>query len=138
MDNGPQHFLGPQELDDRNAPPATVVIFGASGDLTRRKLIPAIANLARHKRIGQQFAVVGVARTAMDDDQFQQTVLGDRGRDLPQLVGAFRYVPGGYDDPDTYYRLAAVLEEVDQQRGTAGNRVFYLSTPAQAFPQVIA
>ncbi len=131
MDNGPQY------LDDRNAPPATVVIFGASGDLTRRKLVPAIENLARHKRLGAHFAVVGVARTPMDDGQFVEAVLSGRDlSDLPQLADAFRYVSGGYDDPATYHRLAAVLADLDERRGTAGNRVFYLSTPAQAFPQV--
>ncbi|HEX8626581.1 MAG TPA: glucose-6-phosphate dehydrogenase [Catenuloplanes sp.] len=132
MDNGPQY------LDDRNAPPATVVIFGASGDLTRRKLIPAVGNLARHKRLSPQFAVVGVARTPMTDEEFQRSALGDQTlADTPPLAGGFRYLPGGYDDPDTYRRLGALLDELDEQRGTAGNRVFYLSTPPQAFPQVI-
>ena len=64
MDNAPQM------VQDRNAPPATLVIFGASGDLTRRKLIPAVESLARHNRLTGHFAVVGVARTHMDDDTF--------------------------------------------------------------------
>jgi glucose-6-phosphate 1-dehydrogenase len=128
----------PQLAQDRNAPPATLVIFGASGDLTRRKLIPAVESLARHHRLTGQFAVVGVARTAMDDETFLDSVLGERGlTDMPQLRGAFRYVSGGYDDPETYKNLAAVLDELDVQRGTAGNRLFYLSTPAQAFRPVI-
>src|SRR3712207_2834371 len=107
----------PQFPEERNAPPATLVIFGASGDLTRRKLIPAVTNLARHGRLPQQFAVVGVARTAMDDEAFRRTVLGDRGlQDMPQLDGGFRYVSGGYDDAETYKRLAAVLDELDERR----------------------
>jgi glucose-6-phosphate 1-dehydrogenase len=127
-----------QESDNRHAPPATVVIFGASGDLTRRKLIPAIESLARHNRLTERFAVVGVARTPMDDEQFIHNVLGERGLSgMPQLAGGIRYIAGGYDDPETYKNLTAVLDELDQRRGTAGNRVFYLSTPAEAFPLVI-
>jgi glucose-6-phosphate 1-dehydrogenase len=132
MDNAPQL------VQDRNAPPATLVIFGASGDLTRRKLIPAVQSLARHQRLTGHFAVVGVARTPMDDATFLDAVLGDGGlSDMPQLKGGFRYVSGGYDDPETYKNLTAVLDELDEQRGTAGNRLFYLSTPAEAFKPVI-
>ena len=132
MDNAPQL------VQDRNAPPATLVIFGASGDLTRRKLIPAVESLARNHRLTGQFAVVGVARTPMDDAAFLDSVLGERGLSrMPQLQGGFRYVSGGYDDPETYKQLAEVLDELDEQRGTAGNRLFYLSTPAQAFKPVI-
>ena len=58
--------------DERNAPPSVVVIFGASGDLTRRKLVPALESLARAKRLPPQFAVVGVARTPMSDDDFRR------------------------------------------------------------------
>jgi len=87
-------------LDDRNAPPAVVVIFGASGDLTRRKLVPAVENLARHKLLPAQFAVVGVARTDMDDEGFRRAVLGGRGVSvMPELTEGFRYLSGGYDDP---------------------------------------
>jgi glucose-6-phosphate 1-dehydrogenase len=130
--------IGQQELDHRKAPPATVVIFGASGDLTRRKLVPALLSLARHGRLTERFAVVGVARTPMDDQQFVTSALNGSGlANAPQLEGAFRYVAGGYDDPETYKRLSEVLDELDTQRGTSGNRVFYLSTPAQAFPQVV-
>ena len=90
---------GLQENDHRNAPPATVVIFGASGDLTRRKLIPAIQSLARHGRLTDRFAIVGVARTPMDEQQFVTAVVD--GEVAEQLDGAFRYISGGYDDPET-------------------------------------
>ena len=131
--------IAPQYSDDRSAPPATLVIFGASGDLTRRKLVPAVANLARHRRLPHEFALVGVARTAMSDEEFQSAVLGGNGLgDLSQLEGGgLRYISGGYDDPETYKQLATVLDELDQQRGTSGNRLFYLSTPPQAFEPVI-
>jgi glucose-6-phosphate 1-dehydrogenase len=128
----------PQLIQERSAPPATLVIFGASGDLTRRKLLPAVENLARHGRLPDQFALVGVARTAMSDEQFAESALGGRSlSEKRQLAGGVRYVAGGYDDPDTYKRLAETLDELDASRGTSGNRLFYLSTPAGAFEPVI-
>src|SRR4051794_25256880 len=128
----------PQLAQDRNAPPATLVIFGASGDLTRRKLLPAVESLARHNRLPSEFALVGVARTPMADEDFATSALGGRGlRNMPGLEGGIRYVSGGYDDPETFKQLAELLDELDAQRGTAGNRLFYLSTPAEAFEPVI-
>ncbi|GAA1620937.1 glucose-6-phosphate dehydrogenase [Actinoplanes couchii] len=128
----------PQLIQERSAPPATLVIFGASGDLTRRKLLPAVDNLARHGRLPDQFALVGVARTPMSDEQFAESALGGKSLlDKRQLAGGVRYVAGGYDDPETYKRLAETLDELDAVRGTSGNRLFYLSTPAGAFEPVI-
>jgi len=127
-----------QLIQERSAPPATLVIFGASGDLTRRKLLPAVESLARHNRLPSEFALVGVARTAMEDAQFAESALGGRSlTDKPQLQGGIRYVSGGYDSPETYKRLGEVLDELDATRGTSGNRIFYLSTPAEAFEPVI-
>jgi glucose-6-phosphate 1-dehydrogenase len=128
----------PQITQERSAPPATLVIFGASGDLTRRKLLPAVESLARHGRLPNQFALVGVARTAMDDERFAESSLGDRAlTDRPQLAGGIRYVSGDYSSPETYKHLSEVLDGLDDARGTAGNRIFYLSTPAGAFEPVI-
>src|SRR3954471_12089901 len=124
MDNAPQL------TQDRSAPPATLVIFGASGDLTRRKLLPAVESLARHNRLPGEFALVGVARTPMADHEFDESALGNRSlADKAQLQGGLRYVSGVDDDPDTYKRLAETLDELDATRGTSGNRIFYLSTP---------
>jgi glucose-6-phosphate 1-dehydrogenase len=129
--------LPQQTADERNAPPAVLVIFGASGDLTRRKLIPAVASLARHHRLPREFAVVGVARTSMSDEDFAAKVLGDSAA-IPALAdGRARYLSGGYDDPDTYKRLSALLDDLDVQFGTGGSRLFYLSTPPEAFVPVI-
>jgi glucose-6-phosphate 1-dehydrogenase len=130
--------IAPQLTQERSAPPVTLVIFGASGDLTRRKLVPAVESLARHHRLPREFALVGVARTAMTDDEFVDKTLGDRGlRDMPQLQGGIRYVCGQYDNPETYKELSELLDRLDEQRGTAGNRLFYLSTPPEAFEPVI-
>jgi glucose-6-phosphate 1-dehydrogenase len=125
-----------QEPVERNAPPSVVVIFGASGDLTRRKLVPALESLARAKRLPPQFAVVGVGRTPMTDEDFRAKVL-DGGESVnPELTGGYRYLAGAYDDPDTYQRLSDLLDELDATRSTAGTRVFYLSTPPEAFAPI--
>ena len=128
----------PVVIDDRKAPPSVLVIFGASGDLTRRKLVPGLANLARNKRLPEEFAVVGVARSEMADEEFRQRVSQSADLSSPALLEGFRYVRGGYDDPATYHRLRDTLTELDRTRGTAGNRLFYLATPPQAFPQVVS
>ena len=121
---------------DRNAPPAVVVIFGASGDLTRRKLVPALESLARTGRLPDRFAVVGVARTPMTDEDFRAKALGG-GSVNPELTAGYRYLAGAYDDPETYRRLASLLEALDRDRGTSANRVFYLSTPPEAFEPIV-
>src|SRR4051812_48124023 len=131
---GSQMTAMPVDADERRAPPATLVIFGASGDLTARKLVPALKRLAYHKRLPDEFAVVGVARSPMTDEEFRAKL--SNGPD-DGLLQRFRYLAGGYDDPDTYARLSALLEELDAAAGTGGGRVFYLSTPAQAFEPVV-
>ena len=94
-----QVTAGQTVMDERKAPPAVVVVFGASGDLTARKLGPAVENLARHKRIPAKFGVVGVARTQMDPADFRSRMTGADGSVMPALNEGFRYVAGGYDDP---------------------------------------
>jgi len=123
--------------DERRAPPATFVIFGASGDLTARKLVPALRQLAEHKRLPDEFAVVGVGRSVLDDEEFRRRFADGRGASTPRLMEAFRYLSGGYDDPDTYSRLGDLLAELDRTAGTSGNRLFYLATPPQEFPHVV-
>jgi glucose-6-phosphate 1-dehydrogenase len=117
------------EPTPRKAPPAAVVIFGASGDLTQRKLLPALRSLQKQERLIDGLALIGVARSKMTDDEF-----GLLATDFPNA----HYVAGGYSDPDTYQRLAALLEELDAAGGTAGNHLFYLSTPPSAFADIIA
>src|SRR5829696_3006621 len=132
-----QAAAGQPVSEERKAPPAAVVIFGASGDLTARKLGPAVENLARHKRIPAEFGVVGVARTQMEPADFRSRMTGGDGSVMPALNEGFRYVAGGYDDPDTYSRLRETLDALDAERGTSGNRLFYLATPPEAFGPVI-
>ncbi len=133
---------------DRVSPPAVFVVFGASGDLTSRKLIPAIEALAIRRLLPAAFAVVGVARTPMSDVEFFERTRGlveqagggeDRAAHVwDALAGGFRYVAGAYGDPDTYLRLRAVLEELDADRGTSENRLYYLATPPATFPVIVA
>jgi glucose-6-phosphate 1-dehydrogenase len=132
---------------DKVAPPAVLVVFGASGDLTSRKLMPAIERLALRRLLPGGFSVVGVARTELTDDDFRERMraavekLGGGGDEAAPVwaafTGGFRFVAGDYGDPSTFDRLRQVLEELDRERGTGGNRVYYLATPPSTFPVVV-
>jgi glucose-6-phosphate 1-dehydrogenase len=123
----------------RKAPPLALVIFGASGDLTSRKLLPALAALAERHSLGRSFTVVGVARTPMDDIEFRKLAaraVEDPTPEWESLVRRFRYVAGDYSHPDTFADLGKVLSEVDQSLGTAGSRLYYLATVPDLFGEV--
>src|SRR5690242_1907303 len=122
---------------ERLSPPCALVIFGASGDLTARKLLPALERLSAAGALPPAVSLVGVARTPMSDDEFRaycrEKVPGEGNPRWSALTAEARYVHGGYDDPETYERLAAVLTECDHSPGVEGNRVYYLATPPQLF-----
>ena len=128
------------ELDRVDRPPAlALVVFGASGDLTARKLLPALAALHRHGALPDGFAVVGVARTEWSDDDFRRTAAEAGGADDPgwkEVVGRFRYVAGEYAHPDTFDKLQSVLGDLDAGAGTGGNRIYYLATVPDLFAEV--
>jgi glucose-6-phosphate 1-dehydrogenase len=125
-----------------DVPPCVLVIFGASGDLTERKLLPAIERLATYDRLPDDFALVGVARTEMTDAEFRERCAKAAARAEPpsrqwtDVLAAARYVSGNYDDPATYERLRSVLAHCDATRGTHGNRVYYLATPPKLFATI--
>ncbi len=122
--------------------PTTLVIFGASGDLTRRKLLPAVYKLSRGQRLPALFSVVGVSRDDMGDEGFR-TVLRDSLREFAgvqaddpvakSLARRIRYVGGEFADPALYQRLAATLQEID----SAGGALFYLAIPPGLYATVI-
>jgi glucose-6-phosphate 1-dehydrogenase len=129
------------------APPCVMVVFGASGDLSARKLLPALGQLALHGELPGAFALVGVARTAFDDEGFRafarEAMRGgdpspERDAVWRDLTSSFRYLPGEYDSDDTYERLTAVLDELDRTRGANGSRLYYLAVPPSTFPGVVA
>jgi glucose-6-phosphate 1-dehydrogenase len=124
---------------ERRAPPCILVVFGASGDLTSRKLMPALAQLADNRQLPAAFAVVGVARTELSDDDFRRRMLDAVEKPSAaweNLVSGFRYVAGDYADTATFEKLQRVLDEVDNARGTGGNRVYYLATIPSVFAEV--
>jgi glucose-6-phosphate 1-dehydrogenase len=134
-------------LEVRRAPdPCSLVIFGASGDLTKRKLFPALYSLAYRGLLPKSFAVVGVARTEESDDDFRDRMkesVQEFGRDpfrddvWDGLAEGMRYVPMDFDDEEREDRLAEALTELDEERGTRGNRVYYLAIPPSAFETVV-
>jgi len=130
-------------VEDRTGDACAVVIFGASGDLTRRKLMPALYNLAVSRSLPSGFAVVGVARRAKTNDQFRSEMregvssFSRRKPIDPALWSDFErgvsYVAGTFDDPKTYSDLRAHLEQLDSERGTRKNRLYYLAVPPAEF-----
>jgi glucose-6-phosphate 1-dehydrogenase len=128
------------------APPCVMVILGGAGDLTKRKLVPALHNLAKADLLRGEFAVIGVARADMTNEEFRQKV----GRALREFgVGAIDpalserlqqsiyYIPGEFSDPATYERLKIQLAGADSRHGSQGNRLFYLATGPQFFAPVV-
>src|SRR5437588_7682834 len=130
-----------------SAPPCALVIFGASGDLAQRKLIPAIYELAREKLLSEKFALVGYSRTPKSDDEYRKEcreAVQQFARSKPLDAGVWgrierniSYVAGDYGSAEDHARLAEHLTKVDRDAGTAGNRLFYLSTPPNTFEPII-
>jgi len=131
----------------RISPPCAVVIFGASGDLTSRKLVPALYDLSLAGLLPAELAVVGVARRPLRDAEFRDRLRDaaerhSRGAPLnprtwESFASSITYFSGDLADPATYQGLKRRLEEIDTQRGTAGNRLYYLATPPSFFPVIV-
>ncbi|HWM91492.1 MAG TPA: glucose-6-phosphate dehydrogenase [Thermoanaerobaculia bacterium] len=128
------------------APPCAMVIFGASGDLTKRKLIPAIHNLATQHLLPKDFAVVGVARSEMSDDDFRGKIrdemrefaTGELEDEVVEwLLPRLSYVTGELQDSSTYEKLRECLSEADEKWGTQGCYLFYLAVPPSQFAPVV-
>ncbi|MDQ6676054.1 MAG: glucose-6-phosphate dehydrogenase, partial [Acidobacteriota bacterium] len=127
---------------ERKTPECIAVIFGANGDLTKRKLLPALYRLAYERRLSPGFAVLGISRTPLSDDQFRGKMreavqrFAEHSEFDPALWDSFArglfYMPGDVADPACYSNLARRLAEIEALRQTGGNVLFYLSTqPSQ-------
>ncbi len=130
----------------RTPEPCVLTIFGASGDLTRRKLLPALYALAFRGLLPERFAVVGVARTPESDDDFRarmkdavQQFARDPFRDdaWESLAAGMHYVTADFGEAQGFDELAATLARLDEERGTRGNRLYYLAIPPGAFETVV-
>ncbi len=118
------------------APPVAMVIFGASGDLTSRKILPALARLADRGVLDDGFTLIGVARTPLSDDDFRNLVAEATPEGGPRwktLCQRFRYITGEYDHPNTFDLLKTCLDEADRVDRTQGNRLYYLATIPSVF-----
>lgn len=127
-----------------NVPACTLVIFGASGDLTQRKLVPALHSLNCDDLLPESIQVLGVSRTEMTDAEFRQHLkqgVVEHGRFEAQMWDRFAkrlyYMPGSYDEPETFQRLRDRLKQFDKEVGTQGNRLFYLAIPPFLYTEVI-
>ena len=122
-----------------------MVIFGASGDLTRRKLIPALYDLAARRRLPMGFAVVGLSRSPMSHEEFRdrlrEALEEQRGGVSDDVWESFSkgifYLAGDSKKPETYTELKSFLGELDEERGTQGNRMYYLSSSPSLFPTIV-
>jgi glucose-6-phosphate 1-dehydrogenase len=133
---------------ERRVPECAVVIFGANGDLTKRKLMPALYRLAYDRRLSAGFAVVGISRSPMSDEQFREKML-DSVKKFSEdteiqddvwraFATGLYYVAGDIADPALYQNVAAKLKQVELERQTGGNVLFYLSTqPSQYAPTAL-
>ena len=122
----------------RPADPCTLVIFGATGDLTRRKLMPSLVSLAAKGVLPQPFNIVGYAIEAWDNQRFRDELRGDTDPAHWQDFAAnLFYIPGDFRDPAGYARLREQLAQLDAQTGAPDNRLFYLATPPSFYGDIV-
>jgi glucose-6-phosphate 1-dehydrogenase len=123
-----------------------MVIFGGSGDLTKRKLIPALYNLAKENFLAKEFAVVGIARRPMTHETFRTQLTQDMKEFATGPVDSdlwhwfarrLYYLSGDAQDADTYRRLQELLAQIDQEHGTRGNHFYYLATAPEFFSLIV-
>ena len=135
---------GQPHLKEESAPPCTVIIFGALGDLSKRKLIPALYNLYGDKDLPEHFSILGFNRDQKDDLEFREihrksTEMYSRRKptEWESFGRKLHYVPGDFTRPEAYRSLKEKLEKVETEHDTKGNRIFYLATPAPYFPIIL-
>jgi glucose-6-phosphate 1-dehydrogenase len=132
---------------EQTAEPCTVIIFGASGDLTKRKLVPALYRLVQERLVPAEFGIVGLARTEMGDDEFRDKMkesvaqFSEAKRVDEEVWHSFArgiyYLPADIGNGGDYQKLGALLDRIDGERGTAGNRLFYLSVAPRFYAAAV-
>src|ERR687895_2372221 len=141
-----QNVLRDETRLPRVPEPGVMVIFGASGDLTARKLVPALYDLAAARRLPMEFAVVGISRTEMSHDEFRERLRdaldkhrsGQVSDDVWESFSrSIFYLAGDSKKPETYEELKDFLKELDAERGTEGNRIYYLSSSPSLFGAIV-
>ena len=145
-ENLPRHPFLQGLSKHRGAPPTAVVIFGASGDLTMRKLIPAVYNLAVDNLLPADFHLIGYGRKPIPDDEFR-TLAGQAVKEFSRremnpeiwgrVVSRTTYVAGAYDDRSAFDRLAKQLDDIERRLGREVQPLFYISTPPSVFDSVL-
>ncbi len=135
---------------DKHKPdPCAVVIFGATGDLAQRKILPTLAHLMHDHPTPESFCIVAFARRPLDDEQWRAMVLESLGKYMPEddrldeaaqqaFAQRLYYCQSNFDDPQGYKKLSDMLDRLDSERNTHGNRLFYLATPPDTDPGIIA
>ena len=139
-----------RDAQDRRLPriagPSGLVIFGVTGDLSRKKLMPAVYDLANRGLLPPGFSLIGFARREWQDEDFAKEVHDAvklhartqfREEVWQQLIQGMRFVQGDFDDDEAFETLKSTIEELDKEQGTGGNFAFYLSVPPKFFPKVV-
>jgi glucose-6-phosphate 1-dehydrogenase len=143
----PEEEKSSSSIYGTTAEPCSVILFGASGDLAKRKVIPAMYDLAQHNSLGERYAILGFARTQMTDESFRTTI-GEAAKTISEVgpidpakwndfSSNLYYSSGEYGDPNSYAKLAKRLAEIDAEKKLGGNRLFYLSTPPEVYPDIV-
>src|SRR5271165_2666956 len=129
------------------ADPCTVVLFGASGDLAKRKVLPAMYDLVQHNALGERYAIVGFARTEMSNETFR-SMTGEAAKTISEVgpidpskwnefASNLYYSHGDYADQNSYAELAKFLQTLEAEKNLGGSRLFYLSTPPEVYPHIV-
>ncbi len=135
-----------QPSNGQTRPPTLFIIFGAQGDLTKRKLIPALYNLASSHHLPQEFAILGIDGIPMHTDDFREKIRQDIDELCPRPIDAtikewlldrLHYLSGDFRDPQTYERLQALLTELNTAHGTQGNYLYYMATAPTFFAEIV-
>jgi glucose-6-phosphate 1-dehydrogenase len=133
-------------VSNPKASPCVMVIFGATGDLTMRKLIPALCNLSQDELLSKQFAIIGFAGNDQTTESFRKTMAEEIPKYAPKQIDLkiwdwfaerIYYVKGDFGDAEAYKRLQQQIEEVEKKHGTQGNKFFYLAVAPRFFGSIV-